>query len=77
MVAPIIPGINSTEILPVLKTISEHGANAFGYTLVGLNDEVEPVFKDWLETHFPDRKGKVLNQIASLHKGNLAEKEYC
>lgn len=74
MVAPIIPGINSMEILPILKTISENGANAFGYTLVGLNDEVEPVFKDWLETHFPDRKDKVLNQIASLHNGNLSEK---
>ncbi|WLD23082.1 PA0069 family radical SAM protein [Flavobacterium dauae] len=74
MVAPIIPGINSTEILPILKTIAENGANSFGYTLVGLNDEVEPVFKDWLETHYPDRKEKVLNQIASLHKGNLAEK---
>ena len=74
MVAPIIPGLNSMEILPILKTISENGAHSFGYTLVGLNDEVEPVFKDWLETHYPDRKEKVLNQIASLHKGNLAEK---
>lgn len=74
MVAPIIPGLNSMEILPILKIISENGANSFGYTLVGLNDEVEPVFKDWLETHYPDRKEKVLNQIASLHKGNLAEK---
>lgn len=74
MVAPIIPSINSMEILPILKTISEHGANGFGYTLVGLNEEVEPVFKDWLETHFPDRKDKVLNQIASLHNGNLSEK---
>lgn len=74
MVAPIIPGLNSSEILSILKTISEHGAITFGYTLVGLNDEVEPVFKDWLETHFPDRKDKVLNQIASLHNGNLAER---
>ncbi len=74
MVAPIIPGLNSMEILPILKTISENGSHSFGYTLVGLNDEVEPVFKDWLETHYPDRKEKVLNQIASLHKGNLTEK---
>ncbi|WCM41519.1 PA0069 family radical SAM protein [Flavobacterium sp. CBA20B-1] len=74
MVAPIIPGLNSMEILPILKTISENGAHSFGYTLVGLNDEVEPVFKDWLEVHYPDRKEKILNQIASLHKGNLAEK---
>lgn len=74
MVAPIIPGLNSSEILNVLKTISENGAMAFGYTLVGLSDEVEPVFKDWLEAHFPDRKKKVLNQIASLHNGNLGER---
>ncbi len=74
MVAPIIPGLNSAEILNVLKTISENGARGFGYTLVALNDEVEPVFADWLETHFPDRKNKVLNQIASLHNGSLSEK---
>jgi DNA repair photolyase len=74
MVAPIIPGLNSSEILAVLKTISEHGAISFGYTLVALNDEVEPVFRDWLEVHFPDRKEKVLNQIASLHNGSLSEK---
>lgn len=74
MVAPIIPGLNSSEILAVLKTVSEHGALSFGYTLVALNDEVEPVFRDWLEVHFPDRKEKVLNQIASLHNGSLSEK---
>lgn len=74
MVAPIIPGLNSTEILGILKTIADHGAGSFGYTLVGLNDEVEPVFREWLSVHFPDRKEKVLNQIASLHGGKLAEK---
>src|SRR5690554_1887067 len=74
MVAPVIPGLNSAEILNVLKIISENGARGFGYTLVALNDEVEPVFRDWLETHFPDRKNKVLHQIASLHNGSLSEK---
>lgn len=74
MVAPIIPGLNSMEILAILKTIAAQGARSFGYTLVGLNDEVEPVFKEWLSVHFPDRKEKILNQIASLHRGNLAEK---
>lgn len=74
MVAPIIPGLNSMEILAVLKIIAAQGARSFGYTLVGLNDEVEPVFKEWLSVHFPDRKEKILNQIASLHRGNLSEK---
>ncbi|AWH84286.1 radical SAM protein [Flavobacterium album] len=75
MVAPIIPGLNSMEILPTLKTISEKGADSFGYTLVRLNDTVEPIFIEWLEEHYPDRKEKVLHQIASMHGGKLGEKQ--
>ena len=74
MVAPIIPGLNSPEILSIVKTIAEKGARRFGYTLVRLNDAVEPIFKDWLEEHYPDRKEKVLHQIASMHGGKLGEK---
>jgi DNA repair photolyase len=44
MVAPIIPGLNSDESLNILKSISDAGAQSFGYTLVRLNDTVEPVF---------------------------------
>ena len=74
MVAPIIPGLNSEEILKVLKRVSELGADDFGYTLVRLNDTVEPVFIEWLEEHFPDRKDKILNQIRSIHNGKLNER---
>lgn len=75
MIAPIIPGVNSMEILPVIKTVAEKGAHSFGYTLVRLNDTVEPVFIDWLDEHYPDRKDKVLHQIASMHGGKLGEKK--
>ena len=74
MVAPIIPGLNSSEILPILKKISELGAYSFGYTLVRLNDTVEPVFSSWIHRHFPDRAEKVLNQIKSMHGGKLGER---
>ncbi|WP_116789924.1 PA0069 family radical SAM protein [Flavobacterium psychrotrophum] len=74
MVAPIIPGLNSMEILNTVKVITEKGASSFGYTLVRLNDTVEPIFIDWLEEHYPDRRDKVLNQIASMHGGKLGEK---
>jgi DNA repair photolyase len=74
MVAPIIPGLNSMEILNTLKIISEKGAQSFGYTLVRLNDTVEPIFIDWLNEHYPDRRDKVLNHIASMHGGKLGEK---
>ena len=74
MIAPMIPGLNTMEILPIVKTVAEKGALGFGYTLVRLNDTVEPVFIEWLEEHYPERKEKVLNQIASLHGGKLGEK---
>lgn len=75
MIAPIIPGLNSPEILNIIKTVAEKGADSFGYTLVRLNDAVEPVFIDWLEEHYPDRKEKVLHHIQSMHGGKLGEKK--
>lgn len=76
MVAPIVPGLNSDEPLAILKAISDAGAQSFGYTLVRLNDTVEPVFVRWIENTFPDRAQKVLNLIKSMHGGKLGEKRY-
>ena len=76
MVAPIIPGLNSDEILSIMKETSEAGALSAGCTLVRLNDTVEPVFVKWIETYFPDRKDKVLNLIRSMRGGNLGEKDF-
>ncbi|MGU3374680.1 PA0069 family radical SAM protein [Chryseobacterium sp. M5A1_1a] len=76
MVAPIIPGLNSDEPLMILKTIADAGALGFGYNLVRLNDTVEPVFVNWIESHFPDRAQKVLNLIRSTRGGKLGDKRY-
>jgi DNA repair photolyase len=76
MVAPIIPGLNSDEPLAILKAISDAGAQSFGYTLVRLNDTVEPVFVNWIENAFPDRAQKVLNLIRSMRGGKLGEKKF-
>ena len=76
MIAPIIPGLNSDETLNIIKEISETGADWFGYTLIRLNDTVEPVFVKWLETSFPDRKDKVISLIKQMRGGNLGEKRY-
>ena len=76
MIAPIIPGLNSDETLKIIKKISETGADWFGYTLIRLNDTVEPVFVKWLETSFPDRKDKVISLIKQMRGGKLGEKRY-
>ena len=76
MVAPVIPGLTSDESLSILKTVSEAGAQKFGYVLVRLNDTVEPVFIKWIHAHFPDRAVKVLNLIRSMRGGKLGDKRF-
>jgi len=74
MIAPIIPAINSHEIFALAEQFYLNGAFGFSSTMVRLNDVVEPIFMEWAKTHYPDRADKILNQIRSLHGGNLGSK---
>ena len=76
MVAPIISGLNDEEIPAILAAVSEAGAVGAGYTVLRLNGAVEPVFANWLESHFPDRAGKVLERIRSMHDGQLSDSRW-
>jgi len=67
MMAPIIPAINSHEIMPLIKEVSERGALGVGYTIVRLNGSIGAIFTDWIKKTMPDRAEKVLNQIESVH----------
>jgi DNA repair photolyase len=70
-IAPIIPGINEHEIPAIAETAAKSGARFASYTIVRLPLTVAPVFVAWLETHFPERKEKVLNRIRSMRNGKL------
>ncbi|HNQ26723.1 MAG TPA: PA0069 family radical SAM protein [Aquaticitalea sp.] len=76
MLAPIIPSINSHEILPLAKTVSEHGAFSIAHTVVRLNGAIGHLFTDWIKKTMPDRADKVLHQIESCHGGTLNESRY-
>lgn len=76
MMAPIIPSINSHEILDLSKEISLRGAKNIGYTIVRLNGAIGKIFTKWLEHKLPDRKDKILHQIMECHNGNLNDSEY-
>ncbi|GAA4110910.1 PA0069 family radical SAM protein [Aquimarina addita] len=76
MMAPIIPSINSHEILPLVKAISEIGAKSVGYTVVRLNGAIGQIFTKWLENTLPDRKDKILHQIMECHDGKLNDSVY-
>lgn len=76
MLAPIIPSINSHEILPLAKTVSEHGALSIAHTIVRLNGAIGDIFADWIKKTMPDRADKVLHQIESCHGGTLNDSRY-
>ena len=76
MLAPIIPSINSHEILPLAKTVSEAGAMSIAHTIVRLNGAIGEIFTDWIKKTMPDRADKVLHQIESCHGGNLNDSRY-
>lgn len=76
MLAPIIPGINSHEIMDLAKAVSENGALSMAFTIVRLNGAIGPIFTDWIGKAMPDRANKVLSQIASCHSGKLNDSRF-
>ncbi len=76
MLAPIIPSINSHEILPLAKAICQAGAISIGHTIVRLNGAIGLIFYDWIKKTLPDRADKVLHQIEDCHGGNLNDSRF-
>jgi DNA repair photolyase len=76
MTAPVIPGLNDHELPNLLSAAAEAGATFAGYVPVRLPGAVAPLFEDWLERHFPDRKEKVLNRVRSMRGGKLNDPEF-
>lgn len=76
MMAPIIPSLNSHEILPLVKKVAELGARDVNYTIVRLNGQIAEIFKDWAYKTIPDRAERILNQIAECHGGNLNDSNW-
>lgn len=76
MIAPIIPGINSHEILPLAKSASDAGALSVGFTVVRLNGAIGQIFTDWIKKTLPDRAEKVLHQIEACHGGTLNDSRF-
>lgn len=76
MLAPIIPGINSHEIMSLAKAVSERGALSFGLTVVRLNGSIGQIFTDWIRKAMPARAEKVLGQIRACHGGNLNDSRF-
>jgi DNA repair photolyase len=71
LAAPIIPGLNDTDILPLVKRAAEAGARNVKQIIVRLNGDIGEIFTHWIDQNYPDRRDKIINKIKSLHGGKL------
>ena len=76
MIAPVIPGLNDSEIPSILQAAAEHGAQAATFVLLRLPLNVNPVFMDWLDRHFPAKKSKVISRLKSMRGGKLNDSNF-
>lgn len=76
LVAPVIPGLNESEIPAILKAAGEAGAASANYILLRLPHGVKDIFGEWLEKHFPLKKEKVLADIRSTRDGELYDADF-
>ena len=68
-IAPVIPAITDHEIEAIVETATNHGAQSVGVIPVRLPHEVAPLFEEWLEAHFPERRKKVMAIISQMRGG--------
>ncbi|MEA2998182.1 MAG: hypothetical protein QOK17_15 [Sphingomonadales bacterium] len=68
-IAPVIPGITDHELDDIVAAAAEAGACGTFFLPVRLPFEVAPLFRAWLDEHFPDRADKVMNIIRSMRGG--------
>lgn len=67
--SPVIPFINEPEIERVLEAAAEAGATSGFSIVLRLPWEVNPLFQQWLEQHFPDRAARVMARIRDMRGG--------
>ena len=75
-VAPIIPFVTEPEIEKILEAARDAGAVGAHYVVLRLPWEVNPLFQEWLQAHFPDRAQRVMNRVRDLRGGKDYDSDF-
>jgi DNA repair photolyase len=68
-VSPVIPFINEPELERILHAARDAGATSAFSIVLRLPWEVNPLFQQWLELHFPDRAARVMARLREMRGG--------
>ena len=67
--SPMIPFINEPEIERILEAAANAGATSAFSVVLRLPWEVNPIFQDWLQQHFPERAARVMARVREMRGG--------
>lgn len=76
MVAPVIPGLNDSEIPAILEAAAVAGARSSSHILVRLPYSVKDIFADWLRQRKPSHAEKVLSRLREARDGKLNDTRF-
>lgn len=76
MLAPLVPVLTDPEMETLLWAAKQHGAEAAGYILLRLPHEVAPLFREWLEAHYPGKAEHVMNRMRDCRGGRDYNSEF-
>jgi DNA repair photolyase len=69
LAAPVIPQLNDRDLEAILEAAAVHGASHAGWIMLRLPLEVAPLFRDWLDAHYPLRAEHVMSVLRQLRGG--------
>ena len=69
LAAPVIPQLNDRDLEAILEAAAGHGARHAGWIMLRLPREVAPLFRDWLDAHYPLRAEHVMSIVQQLRGG--------
>jgi DNA repair photolyase len=68
-VSPVIPFLNEPELERVLESAADAGARRAFSIVLRLPWEVNPLFQQWLQQHFPERAERIMARVRDMRGG--------
>ncbi len=76
MLAPVLPALTDHEIPALVEAVARAGAGWVRHIMLRLPHGLGPLFEDWLERHYPERKAKVLARVRAMRGGRLNDPRF-
>jgi DNA repair photolyase len=75
-VAPVIPFVTEPDLERILEAARDAGAVSAHYVVLRLPWEVNPLFQEWLQAHFPERAQRVMNRVREMRGGKDYDSDF-